>query len=47
MTGRVDVVWVVLAAVAVVLGTWLGLSGAHVSPVFTEAPVPGPGGPGR
>jgi len=48
VSGRVDLVWVVLALVAVVLGIWLGVAGADVSPIFTEAPpIPGPGGPGR
>jgi len=48
MRGRVDLVWVVLALGAVVLGIWLGVAAADVSPIFTEAPpVVGPGGPGR
>jgi hypothetical protein len=47
MTGRYDVVWLVLAVLAVVAGVWLGLGGADVSPIFTEAPLPGTAGPGR
>jgi hypothetical protein len=38
VTRRVDLVWVVLAVAATVLGIWLGVNGADVSPVFTEAP---------
>jgi hypothetical protein len=45
---RLDLVWVVLAVVAVVLGIWLGLSGVDISPIFTEVPSGvGAGGPGR
>lgn len=46
MTRRVDLIWVVLAIAATVLGIWLGVAGADVSPTFTEAPF-NPGGPGR
>jgi hypothetical protein len=38
-TWRVDLIWVVLAIAAGVLGVWLGIAGADVSPVVTEAPV--------
>jgi hypothetical protein len=47
MTRRVDVVWPILAIVATALGIWLGVAGADVSPIFTEAPFNGAGGPGR
>jgi hypothetical protein len=48
MSGRLDLVWVVLGLAAVVLGIWLGVTGADVSPIFTEAPpVVGAGGRGR
>lgn len=48
MNRRIDLVWVVLALVALILGIWLGVAGAELSPVFTEAPaVVAPGGPGR
>ena len=48
MTRRLDLVWVILAVVAVVLRIWLGLAGADISPVFTEAPLTvGVGGPAR
>ena len=47
MTRRVDLIWVVLAVAATVLGIWLGASGADVSPIFTEAPSGIGGGPGR
>jgi hypothetical protein len=43
---RLDLVWVVLAIAATVLGVWLGMAGADISPAFTEAPL-GAGGPGR
>jgi hypothetical protein len=43
---RLDLIWVVLAIAATALGVLLGLTGADISPVFTEAPL-GPGGPGR
>ena len=42
---RLDLVWVVLAIAATVLGVWLGLAAADISPIFTEAPsVAGGGG---
>jgi hypothetical protein len=38
MTGkRLDLSWVVLAIAATVLGVWLGMAGADISPIFTEA----------
>ena len=43
---QLDLVWVVLAVAATVLGVWLGLAGPDISPVFTEAPL-GAGGTGR
>ena len=43
--GRSGLIWVVLAIAAAVLGVWLGMTGADISPVFTEAL--GAGGPGR
>lgn len=47
MTGkRLDVIWVVLAIAATVLGVLLGMAGADISPIFTEAPSVA-GGPGR
>jgi hypothetical protein len=47
MTGkRLDVIWVVLATAATVFGVWLGMAGADISPIFTEAPSV-PGGPGQ
>jgi hypothetical protein len=47
MTRRVDVIWWVLAVLAAIAGVWLGLAGADISPIVTEAPLPGVGGPGR
>jgi hypothetical protein len=50
MTRRFDVIGVVLLVAALVVGLWLGLSGPDVSPIFTEAPLPGSlggGGLGR
>lgn len=48
MTRRLDLVWLVLAAVATVLGIWLGVAAADVSPIFTEAPFAvGAGEPAR
>ena len=47
MTRGVDLIWVILAVGATVLGIWLGVTGADVSPIFTEAPVQLGGGPGR
>lgn len=44
--GRPDLIWVVLGIAAVVLGVWLGMAGADLSPVFTELPVAA-GGPGQ
>ncbi|HVI36124.1 MAG TPA: hypothetical protein VM684_07835 [Gaiellales bacterium] len=44
---RLDIVWIVLAIAATVLGVWLGVAGADISPVFTEAPLGAVGGPGR
>jgi hypothetical protein len=41
MTRRFDVIGVVLLIAAVVVGLWLGLSGPDISPIFTEAPLPG------
>ena len=38
MTGRFDVVGLVVLIVAVVVGVWLGVSGPDISPIFTEAP---------
>jgi hypothetical protein len=47
MTGRrFDLIWLVLAIAATVLGVWLGMAGADISPVLTEAPL-GAGGAGR
>lgn len=46
MTRQVDLVWVVLAVLATALGVWLGVHGADVSPIFSQAPLPS-GGPGR
>jgi hypothetical protein len=43
---RQGLTWVVLAVAATVLGIWLGLSGADVSPIFTQAPFRA-GGPPR
>jgi hypothetical protein len=43
---RLDLIWVLLAIAATVLGVLLALGGPDISPVFTEAPL-GPGGPGR
>ena len=43
---RPNLIWVVLAIAATMLGVWLGMAGADISPVFTEAPL-GVGGPGR
>jgi hypothetical protein len=40
---RLDLVWVVLAIAATVLGVWLGMAGADISPVFTQVPL-GAGG---
>ena len=39
MTGRIDVLGLVLLVAAVVVGLWLGLSGPDISPIFTEAPA--------
>jgi hypothetical protein len=36
VTRGVDLVWVILAVLATVIGVWLGLAGAEVSPIFTE-----------
>lgn len=47
MTRRIELVWVVLAVVALVLGTWLGVAGADVSPIFTEVPFDAAPGPAR
>jgi hypothetical protein len=47
MNGRVDLVWVILAIAAAALGIWLGVAGADVSPIFTEVPFNGAGGPDR
>jgi hypothetical protein len=47
VTRRVDLIWVVLAVAATVLGIWLGVTGADVSPIFTEAPVNLRGASGR
>jgi hypothetical protein len=41
MTGRFDVIGVVLLVAAAVVGLWIGLSGPDISPIFTEAPLPG------
>jgi hypothetical protein len=46
MTGRVDLVWAVLAVLATILGVWLGVTGVDISPIFTEAPL-GTGVPAR
>lgn len=46
MTRRVDIVWLVLAVAATLLGIWLGVAGADVSPIFTEIPFNAEG-PGR
>jgi hypothetical protein len=46
VTRRVDLIWVALAIAATVLGIWLGVAGADVSPIFTELPF-NAGGPGR
>jgi hypothetical protein len=43
---RPDLVRAVLAIAAAIIGVWLGLAGADISPVFTEAPL-GTGGPLR
>jgi hypothetical protein len=47
MTRRVDLAWLVLAVAAATLGIWLGVSGADVSPIFTEVPLGVGRGPGR
>jgi hypothetical protein len=47
MTRGFDGIGLVLLVAAVVVGFWLGLSGPDISPIFTEAPLPGgPGGGG-
>jgi hypothetical protein len=47
MTSRFDGVGVVVLIAAIVVGVWLGLNGPDISPIFTEAPLPGgTGGPG-
>jgi hypothetical protein len=48
VTRRLGLVWLVLAAVATVLGIWLGVAAPEVSPIFTEAPFAvGAGDPAR
>jgi hypothetical protein len=47
MTRRLDFVWVLLAVTAMVLGIWLGVAGAEVSPIITEVPLGTGGGLGR
>lgn len=47
MNRPVDLAWVVLAVLAAGLGIWLGLAGADISPIVTEAPFGAGGGPGR
>jgi hypothetical protein len=42
-----DVIALLLVVAAAALGLWLGMAGADVSPIFTEAPFGGVGGPGR
>jgi len=36
---RLDLVWLALAIAATVVGLWLGMAGADISPVFTQAPL--------
>jgi hypothetical protein len=47
MTGRIDLISMMLAVIATAVGVWLGVAGADISPIFTEAPFQGAGGSGR
>lgn len=44
MIKRLDLIWVVLALAATVLGIWLGVAGADISPIVSEVPFDGGGG---